>query len=112
MKKTPNSRKTPFITVQIEKKKYRDFKQLYDTNKGQIYEGVLQIYNELKISRKRSLTLLVSTDIGPLSWDTEFIFKKDEYDILIDQLIPYYEELEEYERCAEIKSLYEAFENK
>jgi hypothetical protein len=104
--------KVPFITVQIEKKKYKDFKQLYDTNKGQIYEGVLEIYNELKNSRKRSLMLLVSTDIGPLSWDTEFIFKKDEYDILMDQILPYYEDLEEYEKCAEIKSLYEAFEKK
>ena len=54
----------------------------------------------------------MSTDIGPLSWETEFIFKKDEYDILMEQILPYYEELEEYERCAEIKILYEAFEKK
>jgi hypothetical protein len=30
----------------------------------------------------------------------------------MDQILPYYEDLEEYEKCAEIKSLYEAFEKK
>jgi hypothetical protein len=56
--------------------------------------------------------LLVTTDVGPLSWDTEFIFKKDEYEILVDQILPYYEEIEDYETCSKIKKLHESFENK
>lgn len=111
MKKRINKKKA-FITVEIQKQQYKNFKHLYDTNKEDIYKGVVEIYEELKNSRKRSLMLLVTTDVGPLSWDTEFIFKKEEYEILIDQILPYYEEIEDYETCAKIKKLHESFENK
>lgn len=111
MRRKTNKNKA-FITVEIQKQQYKNFKHLYDTNKEDIYKGVVQIYEELKNSRKRSLMLLVTTDVGPLSWDTEFIFKKDEYEILVDQILPYYEEIEDYETCAKIKKLHESFENK
>ena len=111
MKRKTNKKKA-FITVEIQKQQYKNFKHLYDTNKEDIYRGVVQIYEELKSSRKRSLMLLVTTDVGPLSWDTEFIFKKEEYEILVDQILPYYEEIEDYETCAKIKKLHESFENK
>lgn len=111
MKRKTNKKKA-FITVEIQKQQYKNFKHLYDTNKEDIYKGVVQIYEELKSSRKRSLMLLVTTDVGPLSWDTEFIFKKEEYEILVDQILPYYEEIEDYETCAKIKKLHESFENK
>lgn len=111
MRKKTNKKK-PFITVEIERIHYKSFKHLYDTNKGEIYKGVLEIYEELKNTRKRSLMLLVTTEVGVMSWDTEFVFKKEEYEILTDQLLPYYEEIEDYETCAKIKKLHESFENK
>lgn len=110
--KKNNGKTKPFVTVQLQKQQYKNFKHLYDTNKGDIYDGVLKIYEELYNSRKRTLMLLVTTDMGKLSWDTEFFFKKEEYGILIDQILPYFEELEDYEKCAQIKKLHESFENK
>jgi hypothetical protein len=53
----------------------------------------------------------VSTDMGVLSWDTEFSFKKLDYEILIKQILPYYEDNEDYEKCAEIKNLHDYFAN-
>jgi hypothetical protein len=53
----------------------------------------------------------VSTDMGVLSWDTEFSFKKLDYEILIKQILPYYEDNEDYEKCAEIKNLHDYFVN-
>lgn len=105
-------KKEPFIVVEIERKIYNNFKDLYDTNRDGIYQGVLDIYSEFKNnSRKKVLTLLVSTDVGPLSWDTELTFRKLDYQILTDQILPYYENNEEYEKCAEIKHLYDYFSN-
>ena len=105
-------KKEPFIVVEIEKRMYNDFKDLYNTNRDGIYRGVLDIYTEFKNnSRKRVLTLLVSTDMGVLSWDTEFSFKKLDYEILIKQILPYYEDNEDYEKCAEIKNLHDYFAN-
>jgi hypothetical protein len=104
--------KKPFITVELEQKKYRDFKELYDTNKDSIYDGVIEIFKELKNSRKRSLTLLVTSKFGPLNWDTEFIFNKKEYDVLMTQILPYFEEIEDYEKCVEIKSLHDFYSEK
>jgi|LauGreDrversion4_2_1035121.scaffolds.fasta_scaffold312786_2 hypothetical protein len=111
-RKRTTRKKEPFIVVEIEKRMYNDFKDLYNTNRDGIYRGVLDIYTEFKNnSRKRVLTLLVSTDMGPLSWDTEFIFKKLDYQILIEQILPYYEDNEDYEKCAEIKNLHDYFAN-
>ena len=104
--------KKPFITVDLERKKYKDFKDLYDTNKDAIYDGVIKIYQELISSKKRSLTLLVTCKISSLDWDTEFTFSRKEYDILLTQILPHYEENEDYERCVEIKNLHEHYSNK
>jgi hypothetical protein len=111
-KPTQKRKKEPFVTIQLKEQQYKNFKELYETNKGDIYQGVFDIYTELKNSRKRSLMLLVTSNMGSLEWETEFDFSKNEYEILMEQLIPYYEDIEDYEKCVEIKNLYEHYKNK
>ena len=75
-------KKEPFITVNIKKREYSDFGELYETNQPEIYQGVLDIYNELRNSREKSLKLLITTNMNDIIWDTEFIFSKEEFNIL------------------------------
>jgi hypothetical protein len=49
--------------------------------------------------------LFLSTSIEEEGWDTEFKFKKEDYIILKRDLMPFYEEIEDYEMCSKIIEL-------
>ena len=55
---------------------------------------------------KKKLTLFVSAKIRGLEWDTEFNFHKEESVVLKRDLMPFFEEIEDYETCNEINNLY------
>jgi hypothetical protein len=95
----------PFKSL-IIKGKFNDFTDFYDENKETIYQSIIEIFREFKTSKKRNLTLYVSAKIKNLDWDTEFNFKKDETIVLKRDLLPYYEDIEDYETCIEIKNIY------
>jgi transcription elongation factor GreA-like protein len=42
-------------------------------------------------------------------WDSEFTFTRNDYPVLIKEVIPFYEEKENYEKCLEIMNLYNDF---
>lgn len=60
----------------------------------------------LEPQKKKKLTLFVSAKIRGLEWDTEFNFHKEESVVLKRDLMPYFEEIEDYETCNEINNLY------
>lgn len=86
--------------------KYKEFSDFYDINKETIYKGILDVFKEFKTTRKKALTLYLSAKIQGLDWDTEFIFHKDESIVLKRDLMPYFENIEDYETCHDINSLY------
>jgi hypothetical protein len=43
-----------------------------------------------------------------MDWKTEFQLSKKDPDILIDHVIQYFEDIEDYEKCSEIISLYKS----
>jgi hypothetical protein len=47
----------------------------------------------------------VSANIKGLEWDTEFNFTKNESFVLKRDLMPFFEDNEDYETCSEIISL-------
>lgn len=102
---------TPFISLQINGK-YKDFTDFYDENKDVIYENILNVFKQFKSTRKKSLALFVSAKIMNVDWETEFIFHKEESIVLKRDLIPYFEMIEDYEKCCEIKNLYQELTNK
>lgn len=101
----------PFMTLEI-KGTYEDFNDFYDENKESIYLAILELFHEFKTTRKKNLILFVSAKIKGLDWDTEFKFHKQESIVLTRDVLPYFEETENYEKCAEIKNLYEVLTNK
>lgn len=85
--------------------RYNDFTDFYDENKTEIYKSIIELFAEFKKNKKKSLNLQISAKIRGLDWDTEFTFKRDETIILTRDVMPYFENMEDYETCSEIVSL-------
>lgn len=92
------------------KGKYSGFTDFYDTNKVKIYKNIINLFGTFKNKDKNELILVLSAKIMDLDWETELKFGRQEITVLIRDLIPYFESIEDYETCGEIKSLYKEIE--
>ena len=101
-----NKTRTPYKTMYI-KGKYKDFTDFYDTNKKPIYENIVEVFKGFQDSKKRVLSLYIQAIIQGMEWDTEFKFNRNETIVLTRDVLPFFEEIEDYEKCQEIKNLYE-----
>lgn len=102
--KTTKRNQNIFKDLKI-KGNYNDFNDFYDENKELIYKSIIELFHEFKKTRKQTLTLYVSANIKGLEWDTEFNFTKNELFVLKRDLMPFFEDNEDYETCSEIISL-------
>jgi hypothetical protein len=102
--KTTKRNQNIFKELKIEGN-YKEFNDFYDVNKELIYKSIIDLFHEFKKTRKRTLTLYVSAKIKGLEWDTEFNFTKNESFVLKRDLMPFFENNEDYETCSEIISL-------
>lgn len=106
MDQTQNQRKKTNVFKELSfEGKYSDFTDFYDENKTEIYKSIVELFGEFKITKKKSLNLQISAKIKGLSWDTEFTFKRDESIILMRDVVPHFESIEDYETCSQIISL-------
>jgi hypothetical protein len=105
MSSTKKPKQTYFKELFIEGR-YKDFNDFYDENKPIIYKSIIEIFLEFKKTKKNTLTLNLSAKIKGMDWDTEFTFKRDETIVLKRDVLPYFEDIEDYESCAEIINLY------
>lgn len=87
--------------------KYTGFTDFYDLNKTEIYRSIIEIFEEFRGSEVGSLSLHIQARIKGLEWDTEFTFKRDENIILMRDVMPYFEKIEDYETCSVIKNIHE-----
>lgn len=97
--------KLPYLDL-VFSKNYEDFKDFYDENKDEIYKSILKLFNGFIDTKRKKLTLHLSARIKDLDWDTEFTFHKEESIVLKRDLMPYFESIEDYETCNDIKNLY------
>ena len=103
--------RTPYKKMYI-KGKYTDFTDFYDVNKQLIYENILEVFKGFIGSKKRILSLYIQAIIQGLEWDTEFKFNRTDTIILTRDVLPYFESIENYEKCLEIKKLEKELTNK
>jgi hypothetical protein len=106
-----NKTRTPYKKMYI-KGKYTDFTDFYDVNKQSIYENILEVFKGFRGNKKRILSLYIQAIIQGLEWDTEFKFNRTDTIILTRDVLPYFESIEDYEKCHEIKLLHESLTNK
>jgi len=116
MERTPKdileiSQQKPYIKLEIDEN-YQDFNDFYQTNKDTIYKNIINIFKGLKTTRKKYLKLLVHSKIDGFTWGTEFVFDKTQKQILVNDILPFFEEREEYEICGEIMKIYNSIDSK
>jgi hypothetical protein len=92
------------------KGKYSEFTDFYNINKVTIYKNIIDLFDNLKDREKNKLILVLSAKIMDLEWETELKFNRQEIIVLIRDLIPYFESIEDYETCGKILSLYNEIE--
>ena len=107
---TKKRRKQPDFILNLDGS-YKDFNDFYGKNKETIYRSILDLFRGLPNTKKKSLTLLVTAKIRGLEWDTEFTFSKSDAKSLIRDVMPYFEQNEDYETCSEIIKLHQDLTN-
>jgi hypothetical protein len=90
-------------------KNYQDFRHFYDENKSIIYKSIIEIFEKFKTTKKKNLKLLVKAIIMDLEFETEFCYTKNENFVLTRDLMPYFEQIEDFETCARIRDLSKEF---
>ena len=85
---------------------YRDWKDFYDPNKEEIYKSIIEIFEQFKNTRKKSLFLKISAKFKNADWNTEFEFHRNETIVLKRDILPFFEENEDYEMCGQILNLH------
>lgn len=103
MEKKP---KDTIIKKLIIKNSYKDFKMFYSENKVAIYKSIVNLFNSLKRKDKQNVILIMSAKINGLQWETELKFNRKESFVLVRDILPYFEDIEDYEFCSEITTLY------
>lgn len=110
LKKTTKKTSKPFKVLNFTGR-YDGFTDFYDLNKTEIYKSILEIFTEFNQSTTKTLSLHIQAKIKGLDWDTEFTFNRDETIILTRDVMPYFEKMEDYETCQEIKNLHNHLTN-
>lgn len=93
------------IQIKLDKD-YESFKTFYDENIVTIYKSTIKLFELFKNNRKKVIKLSVDAKIDGLSWGTEMIYRRDDVIILKRDLLPYFEFIEDYDTCIEIRDLY------
>lgn len=106
MSKIPKKPKDTIIKKLIIKENYKDFSDFYNINKKLIYTNIINIFKSLKRKDKENVVLILSATINALQWETELKFSRAQSIVLIRDILPFFEETEDYEVCSEITSIY------
>jgi hypothetical protein len=104
--KLPQKPKDVVIKKLILKQNYKGFGDFYGVNKELIYRTLANLFKSLKRKDKNSVTLILGAKINGLQWETELKFKRQESIVLVRDILPFFEENEDYETCGEITETY------
>ena len=85
---------------------YKEFSDFYTENKIVIFRTLVSLFEKFKDETKQEISLTIKANIKGFDWDTELRFKREEIPVLMKDVMPYFEEQEDYEMCGEIKTLY------
>lgn len=86
---------------------YKCFSDFYDENKEGIYKNLITLFNNFRKKDKLRVTLNLSAKINGLEWGTELSFTRNDLHVLKRDIMPYFEEVEDYETCGKICRLYD-----
>lgn len=85
---------------------YDTFDDFYEEHKSGIYESIIRVFEEFKNTKKNFLTINLSATISGVSWNSDFNFMREQFFVLKRDILPYFEEEENYEMCNRIMKTY------
>lgn len=86
---------------------YKGFNEFYGEHKENIYRAIINLFKSFKRKDKSKVILVLSARINGLQWETELKFSRKESIVLTRDILPFFEDTEDYETCGEITSLFE-----
>jgi len=86
---------------------FTSFSSFFENSKGTIYTSMINSYIDLYDKKIKSKILLVNAKIDNQNFTTEFNISVNLPNIIIDIIIPYFEEIENYEMCDTSMKIYE-----
>lgn len=99
------------ITLIIEKE-YQTFNEFYSENKCDIFSAFLDLFQIMDKERERNeFVLEVVWKIKKSTITTEYQYDRNSTHLLEEVLLPYFEEIEDYETCQLILKLNENLKN-
>lgn len=82
----------------------KNFFEFYTENKEKIFLKIIDTFESLQNADVSKLTVSSKLKNG-LHWVTEFVYTKDDKNLLIDDIMPFFIEIEKYEICEKIKQI-------
>lgn len=83
---------------------YDDYATFMDETRDPIYQTILKSFNDLK--EKEKVVVNVKANVEDTQFESNLEFTKDNLNVLVDVLIPFFESEEKYELCAEAMKLH------
>ena len=86
------------------REEYDDFDTFMDDTRDPIYRTILSAFKNLK--KKENVVININANVSCEPVNSELKYTKDNANILVEILNPYFENLEEYELCAEVMKIH------
>jgi hypothetical protein len=87
---------------------YDDFMSFLNETKDPIYRAIYKAFNNLH-NGVDTVKIIVHAHVDETKFESIFEYTKSDADVLMDLIIPYFEQKEDYEACAEIITIYNSF---
>lgn len=98
------TKKRPVIKLRFPEN-YETYRSFMEQTKPIIYDAIFNSFNKLLKFEHDEVEIEIEAIINGIEWGTEFIFNKEDTIVLERDLVSYYAENEEYEKCSEIKKM-------
>jgi hypothetical protein len=85
---------------------YDSYLEFAEDTRFDIYNSIYDIFTRLLVENKPELKMIVAAKVDGEDWTTNFTFTKNDTIVIKRDLLPFFENLEDYEMCDNIKKLY------
>ena len=92
-------------------KNYPDFDSFYYESKETIYRKLIDAFEKVNIPENKTTNLTVVGNIQGKPFNSKFIIEKSNLGLLMSVLIPFFEDMEDYETCSKIVKLYDSLKS-
>jgi hypothetical protein len=85
------------------------YSEFISKNEEQIYTGIVEVFKMFTQTKKRKIILHIESDARIVNIDIKLVFTNKDFKILSDKVLPFFEGIENYDVCVEIRELIKKF---